>query len=215
MSVLLDQLDVILRGFWMTLRLTGLSGAIALVVGTVLAAMRVSPAPPLRWAATTYVDIVRNTPLTLVFVLMVFGLPELGFGFSFFVRAVISLSVYHSAFVSEALRSGINAVQPGQAEAARALGMTFGQTLSTIVLPQAFRTVIPPLGNLLIALTKNTAIAEAFGVVEATGTFDNLVRDYPGSFWALFLGIAAGYVLIVLVISAVLRVVERRVVVLR
>jgi glutamate transport system permease protein len=214
-SVLLDQLDVILRGFWMTLRLTGLSGAIALVVGTVLAAMRVSPAPPLRWAATTYVDIVRNTPLTLVFVLMVFGLPELGFGFSFFVRAVISLSVYHSAFVSEALRSGINAVQPGQAEAARALGMTFGQTLSTIVLPQAFRTVIPPLGNLLIALTKNTAIAEAFGVVEATGTFDNLVRDYPGSFWALFLGIAAGYVLIVLVISAVLRVVERRVVVLR
>jgi glutamate transport system permease protein len=214
-SVLLDQLDVILRGFWMTLRLTGLSGAIALVVGTVLAAMRVSPAPPLRWAATTYVDIVRNTPLTLVFVLMVFGLPELGFGFSFFVRAVISLSVYHSAFVSEALRSGINAVQPGQAEAARALGMTFGQTLSTIVLPQAFRTVIPPLGNLLIALTKNTAIAEAFGVVEATGTFDNLVRDYPGSFWALFLGIAAGYVLIVLVISAVLRRVERRVVVLR
>jgi glutamate transport system permease protein len=214
-SVLLDQLDVILRGFWVTIRLTGLSGLIALVVGTVLAGMRVAPAPPLRWAATTYVDIVRNTPLTLVFVLMVFGLPELGFGFSFFVRAVISLSVYTAAFVSEVLRSGINAVQPGQAEAARALGMTFGQTLSTIVLPQAFRTVIPPLGNLLIALTKNTAIAEAFGVVEATGTFDNLVRDYPGSFWALFLGIAGGYVLIVLAISAVLRVVERRVVVLR
>jgi glutamate transport system permease protein len=177
--------------------------------------MRVAPAPPLRWAATTYVDIVRNTPLTLVFVLMVFGLPELGFRFSFFVRAVVSLSVYTSAFVCEVLRSGINAVQPGQAEAARALGMTFGQTMRTIVLPQAFRTVIPPLGNLLIALTKNTAIAEAFGVVEATGTFDNLVRDYPGSFWALFLGTAAGYVLIVWATSAVLRVVERRAVVLR
>ena len=113
------------------------------------------------------------------------------------------------------LRSGINAVQPGQAEAARALGMTFGQTMRTIVLPQAFRTVIPPLGNLLIALTKNTAIAEAFGVIEATGTFDNLVRDFPGSFWALFLGTAAGYVLIVWATSAVLRVVERRAVVLR
>ncbi len=86
----------------------------------------------------------------------------------------------------------------GQAEAARALGMTFRQTLRTIVLPQAFRTVIAPLGNVLIALTKNTAIADAFGVIEATGTFDNLVRDYPGSFWALFLGIAAGYVVIVL-----------------
>jgi glutamate transport system permease protein len=215
LDVLVDQLDVILRGFWATIRLTGLSGAIALVVGTLLAAMRVAPAPPLRWAGTAYVDVVRNTPLTLVFVLVVFGLPEVGFQFSFFVRAVIALSVYTSAFVCEALRSGINAVQPGQAEAARALGMTFGQTLREIVLPQAFRTVIPPLGNILIALTKNSAIAEAFGVVEATGTFDNLIRDYPGSFWPLFLGIAAGYVIIVLAISAVLRVVERRVVVLR
>jgi glutamate transport system permease protein len=215
LDVLVDQLDVILRGFWATIRLTGLSGVIALVVGTLLAAMRVAPAPPLRWAGTAYVDLVRNTPLTLVFVLVVFGLPEVGFQFSFFVRAVIALSVYTSAFVCEALRSGINTVQPGQAEAARALGMTFGQTLREIVLPQAFRTVIPPLGNILIALTKNSAIAEAFGVVEATGTFDNLIRDYPGSFWPLFLGIAAGYVIIVLAISAVLRVVERRVVVLR
>jgi glutamate transport system permease protein len=214
-SVLLDQFDVILSGFWATIRLTALSGVIALVVGTVLAAMRVAPAAPVRWAGTAYVDVVRNTPLTLVFVLVVFGLPEIGFRFSFFVRAVIALSVYTSAFVCEALRSGINAVQPGQAEAARALGLTFGQTLREVVLPQAFRTVIPPLGNILIALTKNSAIAEAFGVVEATGTFDNLIRDHPGSFWPLFLGIAAGYVIIVLAISGVLRVVERRVVVLR
>jgi len=214
-SVLIDQLPVILQGFWMTVRLTAFAALAALTLGTVLAAMRVSPARPLRLAATGYVEIVRNTPLTLVFILMVFGLPELGFRFSFFARAAISLSLYTAAFVCEVLRSGINAVQPGQAEAARALGMTFGQTMRTIVLPQAFRTVIPPLGNLLIALTKNTAIAEAFGVVEATGTFDNLVRDYPGSFWALFLGTAAGYVLIVWAISAVLRLVERRAVVLR
>jgi glutamate transport system permease protein len=215
LSVLVDQLDVILRGFWVTLRLTGAAALIALVFGTVLAAMRVAPAPPLRWAGTAYVDTVRNIPLTLVFVLIVFGLPEIGFRFSFFFRAVIALSLYTSAFVCEVLRSGINTVQPGQAEAARALGMTFGQTLREVVLPQAFRTVIPPLGNILIALTKNSAIAEAFGVVEATGTFDNLIRDYPGSFWPLFLGIAFGYVVIVLVISGVLRVVERRVAVLR
>jgi glutamate transport system permease protein len=214
-SVLIDQFPLILQGFWMTIRLTAIAALVALVLGTVLAAMRVSPTPPLRWAATGYVELVRNTPLTLVFVLMVFGLPELGFRFSFFARAAISLSLYSAAFVCEVLRSGINAVQPGQAEAARALGMTFVQTMRTIVLPQAFRTVIPPLGNLLIALTKNTAIAEAFGVVEATGTFDNLVRDFPGSFWALFLGTAAGYVLIVWATSAALRLVERRAVVLR
>jgi len=214
-DVFVDQFDVILRGFWTTIRLTGLSATVALVLGTVLAAMRVAPAPPLRWAGATYVDLVRNTPLTLVFVLVVFGLPELGFQLSFFLRAAIALSIYTAAFVAEALRSGINAVQSGQAEAARAIGMTFGQTLREVVLPQAFRTVIPPLGNILIALTKNSAIAEAFGVVEATGTFDNLIRDYPESFWALFIGTASGYVVIVLAISGVLRVVERRSVVLR
>ena len=98
MSVLIDQFPVILQGFWMTIRLTAFAALIALVFGTVLAAMRVSPTPPLRMAATGYVEIVRNTPLTLVFVLMVFGLPELGFRFSFFVRAVISLSLYTAAF---------------------------------------------------------------------------------------------------------------------
>ena len=215
MDVIIENLPQYWDGFLRTLFLSLISGIIALVFGTILAAARVSPVAALRGFSMTYVEIVRNTPLTLVFVLMVFGLPELGFRFSFFARAVISLSLYSAAFVCEVLRSGINAVQPGQAEAARALGMTFGQTMRTIVLPQAFRTVIPPLGNLLIALTKNTAIAEAFGVVEATGTFDNLVRDYPGSFWALFLGTAAGYVLIVWAISAVLRLVERRAVVLR
>lgn len=215
MDVLVDNLDVIARGFWTTLRLTAVAGLLSLVVGTVLAAMRVSPAPPLRAAGTAYVTVARNTPLTLVFVLVVFGLPEVGIRPSFFTRAALALTIYTAAFVCEALRSGVNAVDAGQAEAARAVGMTFPQTLRVIVLPQAFRTVIPPLGSLLIALAKNTAIASAFGLVDATGTLSNLVRDNPGSFWTLFIGVAAGYVVIVLAISGVFRLLEHRLAVVR
>jgi len=214
-DVLIDNAGLILRGFRTTLALTALSAALALAVGTALAAARVGPVPALRWFGTTYVNVVRNTPLVVLFIIFVFGLPELGFQFSFFVRAVIALTVYTAAFVCEVLRSGINAVQPGQAEAARAIGMTFGLTLREVVLPQAFRTVIPPLGSVFIALTKNTAISEAFGVTDATYVMDSLIRDFPGTLYPLFFGIAGGYIVIVLAISAVSRAVERKVLVLR
>jgi len=197
-SVLVDQFDLIVRGFRLTLGLTGASAAIALVVGTVLAAMRVAPAPPLRGAATTYVDIVRNTPLTLVFVLVVFGLPELGFRFSFFTRAVIALSIYTSAFVCEVLRSGINTVPLGQAEAARSIGLSFGQTMRIVVLPQAFRAVIGPLGSVLIALIKNTTIAAAIGVPEAFYTMRNELQNYGDIVIPVFAGYALFFVALTL-----------------
>jgi len=214
-GALLDNLPKLLEGFLRTLELTALAALGALVIGTLLAAMRVSPVPSLRFAGAAYVNTVRNTPLVLVFAFVFFGLPRLEIRFSFFEFAVLALSVYTAAFVCEAIRSGVNAIPPGQAEAARAVGMTFGQTLRTVVLPQAFRTVVPPLGNILIALTKNTAIAEAFAVTEATAVFDGLVRDRPDAIYALFFGVALGYVVIVLAISAVFRIIERRVVVLR
>ena len=130
--------------------------------------MRVCPIPPLRWAGSTYVNLVRNTPLTLVFVFVVFGLPRLDIRFSFFVFAIIALTVYTSTFVCEALRSGINSVDGGEIEAARSIGLPFRQVMSLVVLPQAFRAVIPLLSNVFIALTKNTSIAVAFSVAEAT-----------------------------------------------
>ena len=128
--------------------------------------MRVSPIPPLRGLATFYVEVFRNTPLTVVFFFMIFGLPQIDFVVGFFTGAVLSLGLYTAAFVCEAMRSGINAVSPGQAEAARAIGLTFGQSLREVVLPQAFRTVIPPLGNVFIAMVKNTSIAAGFAVSE-------------------------------------------------
>jgi glutamate transport system permease protein len=210
-NVVIDNFGLIVRGFTLTLALSGLSALICLVAGTVLAVLRVSPVPPLRWIGTGYVAVIRNTPLVLVFIIVVHGLPEIGLRGSFFTRAVIALSAYHAAFVCEVVRSGILTVPAGQAEAARALGMTFGQNLRLVIVPQAVRAVVPPLTSVLIALVKNSAIAEAFGLTEATGALDNLVTEHAPALVPLLVVTAAGYVAITLSISALSRVLERRV----
>ena len=214
MDVLIDNRSLILGGFGLTLRLLVVSGLVALVLGVMLAGMRVSPVPVLRAAGTTYVNIFRNTPLLVLFLITTQGVPQV-INASFFVLAVAALGLYTAAFVCEAVRSGINTVNVGQAEAARAVGMTFGQSLTKVVLPQALRTVIPPLASILIALTKNTAIAEAFGLTEATYQLDRLVNDQPQALYPLFFGIAFGYIVIVAVIAVTARLLERKLVVLR
>lgn len=216
MDVVVEYLPRILRGFLITLQLIVTSGAFAFVGGCILAGMRVAPVPVLRAVGTVYVTIFRNTPLVVLFIVFVAGLPYLGLlQGSFFWRAVLTLSVYTAAFVCEAIRSGINSVQSGQAEAARSIGFTFGQVLRLIVLPQAIRTVIPPLASIFIALTKNTAIAEAFGLVEGTGTFAFIVNREAAALWPLFIATAAGYVIIVFVLAGIASLLERRLAVAR
>jgi glutamate transport system permease protein len=209
------NLDLYLEGFLATVTLTLISAALAIIVGTVLAGMRVSPAPPLRAAGTTYVEVVRNTPLTIVFFFSAFVLPQLNISLSFFVFAVIALTVYHAAFFCEAIRSGINSVGVGQAEAARSIGLTFGQSLRLIVLPQAFRTVIPPLINVFIALTKNSSIAYAFGVVELTSIGTRLANQRGDAVIPILLGVAFFYLLITIPAGLLAGAVERRVAIAR
>ncbi len=215
MDVILDNLSLYRQGFVTTLALTVLASVLALALGTLLATMRVSPVPSLRGAGTTYVQIVRNTPLTVVFFFAVFVLPELDIGLSFFVFAVLALTVYHAAFFCEAVRSGINAVSVGQAEAARSIGLTFTQSLRLVILPQAFRTVIPPLINVVIALTKNSSIAGAFGVFELTAAGVRLANANPGAVIQVLLGVAACYLAITLPAGWLAGVVERRVAIAR
>jgi glutamate transport system permease protein len=179
----------VLGAFWTTIQLTLLSAIAALVIGTVLAGFRLSPVPMLNWIGTAYVNVVRNTPLTLILLLCSFGLAQtLGFTFvdrnsatsiedSNFRLAILGLSVYTAAFVCETVRSGVNTVPLGQAEAARSLGFTFAQNLRIVLLPQAFRAVIAPLGSVLIALTKNTTIASAIGVAEAALLMKTMVEN--------------------------------------
>src|SRR5690606_15807357 len=147
-----------LNGFWMTIRLTAAAGLVALVVGTLVATARVSPVPILRGVGSVYVTLFRNTPLLVLILITVFGLPEIGVDFGFFWNAVAAIGLYTAAFVSEAVRSGLNGIPLGQAEAARAIGMPFLPTMTNVVLPQAFRFVVPPLASVFIALTKNTSL---------------------------------------------------------
>src|SRR4051794_31959879 len=152
LATLGDNWHDFLRAFTTTVELFLLAGAGATVFGTLLGAMRVSPVPALRAFGTTYVQLVRNTPLTLVFALLVFAVPKLDVNIDYFPSAVIALTAYTSAFVCEVVRSGVNTVPPGQAEAARALGMSFAQVLTSVILPQAFRAIVPPLVNVYNAL---------------------------------------------------------------
>jgi glutamate transport system permease protein len=175
----------VLGAFWMTVKLTALSAVGSLVWGTLLAAMRVSPVPLMRGFGTVYVNIVRNIPLTVIILFTSLGLADI-FGVTMgasdfkvqgFRLAVLGLIAYTAAFVCEALRSGINTVPLGQAEAARAIGLSFSQTLRLVVLPQAFRAVIGPLANVLIALTKNTTVAAAIGVAEAAYLMKSMIEN--------------------------------------
>jgi glutamate transport system permease protein len=214
-DAVLDNLGTYREGFVTTLELSVLSSVLALVGGTLLAAMRVSPVPTLRAAGATYVELVRNTPLTVVFFFVVFVLPQLDILLPYFAFAVIALTVYHAAFFCEAVRSGINAVGVGQAEAARSIGLTFGQSLRLVVLPQAFRTVIPPLINVVIALIKNSSIAAAFGVVELTATGTRLANANGDAVIAVLAGVAVCYLVLTLPSGWLAGRLERRVAVAR
>jgi glutamate transport system permease protein len=216
MTFLAENFPLLRDAFLTTLALAVVSGLCALVLGTVLAGMRVSPVRPLRGAATFYVELFRNTPLTVVFFFLVFGIVEIDLQFpSRFIASVAALSLYTAAFVCEAVRSGINAVPAGQAEAARAIGLDFGPILRTIVLPQAFRTVVPPLGNVWIALAKNTSIAAGFAVTELTASLLRLSNVASDQLPLVFGAIVAAYLLITLPSAWVIRLIEKRVAIVR
>lgn len=215
MDAIIENLPAFLAGFWNTIKLLAISGVGALVVGTVVAALRISPVAALRGFATVYTEILRNTPLTLVLFFCAFILPYLEVGLDYFTFAAIGLTAYTSPFVAEAIRSGINGVSVGQAEAARAIGMTFGQSLSLIILPQGVRMVIPPLINVFIALTKNTSVAGGFFVVELVASSRQVINIRGDSVIAILLAVAAFYLVITVPLGQIAAHLERKVAVLR
>ena len=195
MDVVFDNLDVFLEGMRRTAELSVLSFLLAFVIGVVLAGLRVSPVPPLRWASATFIELVRNTPLLVLMFIVVFAFPSIGFTWSYFLSAIVVLSAYTATFVGETVRSGINSVSKGQVEAARALGLTFPQVLRMVVMPQALRTVIGPLGGIFIALLKNSGVAVAINVPELTSAANQVGTD-TAQFIPAFLGAAAAYLML-------------------
>lgn len=229
MDAVFSNFDDYLKAFGLTIGLFVVAGLASLVWGTVLAVFRVGPVAILNRAAALYVILFRNTPLLMIFIFMAIAMPVLGYNFTFvedweiggysvsafFVRSTIALTLYTSAFVCEAIRSGVNAVPLGQAEAGRAIGLTFSQSMKLIVLPQALRAVIPPLTSVQIALAKNTSVAAAFGMAEATATMRALTNNNADQRIGIFLAFAIGYIIIVEVVSLSSYGVERKVKVAR
>lgn len=211
MGALLDNLPLLRDGFLTTLRLTLVSAVAALLIGTLLGSFRVSPVPTLRWFGAGYVELLRNTPLTLVFFFLVFVAPKIDIKLDFEVSAYVALSLYTSAFVCEAVRSGVNSIGVGQAEAARAVGLTFTQTMSQVVLPQALRTVVPPLINIFIALTKNTSVAVGFFVTELMAVGVRLANRNPSDVVTILAGVAVCYLVITIPAGILAGRLERRV----
>lgn len=230
MSVLIDKFDVFADGFWVTLQICVLAAIGALVLGAIVAVLRISPVPPLRAVGTAYVTTFRNLPLTVVMFFAAFGLPALGSNADFlripvvsslfqrlgtdlpyFRFGLIALVVYTAAFVCEALRSGVNAVPTGQAEAARSLGLTFGQNLRYVVLPQSWKAAVVPLGSVIIAMIKNSALIGFFGVVgDLAQTQDQLTSAEGYAFIPVAIGVSIGYLIMTVPLGLLLDRLERR-----
>ena len=225
MNVVLDNFDLVAKAFGYTIALFLVSAVLSLVLGTILVAFRVGPISVLSKAAAVYVTVVRNTPLVIIFLFFQLGAGKVfdslrfswvdihigQFDFtSFFTAGVVSLTLYTSCFVCEALRSGVNAVPLGQAEAARAIGLPFTGVMRQVVLPQAVRASVPPLASTLIALLKNTSVAGVFGVIEAAAQMKSFTNDYASERWGIFLAFAIGYIILVEIVSAIATVLERR-----
>jgi len=205
---LIEQFDVV-EAFLLNIRLAAISFVLAMILGTVVAVFRLAPVPLLNGFGGSYVTLLRNTPLTLIIVFANLGLwAQLGVdlaqrGPNFIIEnnfrlAVLGLTLYHAAFICEAIRSGVNTIPVGQAEAARSIGLTFAQSLRAVILPQAFRGAITPIGNVLIALIKNTTVAVAIGNREIAYAMRNMIEFRPDAGLLIFLIVALGFVLLTL-----------------
>jgi glutamate transport system permease protein len=197
MHIVLTHFSDLLAGFVVTLELTALGFLGAVLLGTSLAILRVSPITPLRVVGSSYVEFFRNIPLLALLILVVFGLPDLGVTYSLFTSAALCLALSGAAFVCEAMRGGINAVSVGQAEAARAIGLTFTQSLRFVILPQAFRAMVQPLVNVFIGVALSSSLAAAVGVSELTNRTQQLNLEYAEAV-ASFLVAGALYLLLAL-----------------
>lgn len=213
-SFLIENWDTYFPGFVRLFEAANIAFVFAMIVGVLIASFRVSPIPPLQRFAAFYVTMFRNTPLLIVFFLFFFGLPKLGFTFTPFVSTIIVMALYTGAYLSETVRSGINSVDTGQAEAARAIGLKFREVLGLIVIPQALRTVVGPIGNLYIANAKNTVIGTTIGLFVETTAAQRLANS-TGQPIAAFSAAAIFFVVWLLIAAQVFTVIERRVAIKR
>jgi glutamate transport system permease protein len=210
MQVLLDNLDLFVLGFTNTVVIFAISAVFSLILGCIVGILRISPSTPMRAVGTVYVNTLRNTPLALLMMFFALGYPKMGLpSLDYTTLAIIALVLYTASYVAEVFRSGINSIHRGQTEAARAIGLTFTQVLRVVLIPQAFRNVMPPLVSVFIALLKNTTVASGFSVMQAGAIAANM-SERGENLLVTLLWVALFFFILVMVLAAVQRAFERK-----
>jgi aspartate/glutamate/glutamine transport system permease protein len=208
-QVLTQNWQLLLAGLLVTLEVSALALALAFVLGTVIATLRASPSRPLQSVGTAYVEFIRNVPLLVQIFFFYFALPSIGIKLSAFMCGVLGLGIYTAAFIAEAIRSGILAVHRGQLEAALASGMSYAKAMRLVVLPQAFRAVIPPLGNQTINLIKNSSLVSTIAVYDILHAADS-IGSQTFAYTTAYLGAALLYLCLTLPSAFAVNLLERR-----
>jgi putative glutamine transport system permease protein len=208
-SILFDHWDMYLQGFANTLKASVLALIGSLAIGIIIAIFRIAPIRPLNWLGAAYVEFIRNIPLVLIVFVFYVGLPAVGIRFDSFTAGTLGLMVYTASFIAEVIRSGILAVPKGQMEAARSSGLTYLQTMRYIILPQAIKIVIPPLGNQFINLVKNSSV---LGVIAGLDLmyFGDLISSDTFVTFDVYIFVALFYLVLTIPLSLGVGYLERR-----
>lgn len=209
MSILFDHWDMFLQGFGNTLKASLLALIGSFLLGTLIAIFRIAPIRPLNWVGTAYVEFIRNIPLILVVFVFFVGLPAVGIRLEPFVAGTLGLTVYTASFIAETIRAGIQAVPKGQTEAARSCGLTYLQTMRYVILPQAIKIVVPPMGNQFINLVKNSSV---LGVIAGLDLmyFGDLISADTFVTFDVYIFVGIFYLILTLPLSLLVGYLERR-----
>ena len=208
-SILINHFDMYWDGFKITLLISLIALIASFFIGAIVAVMRILPVAPIRWLAIAYVEFFRNIPLLVIAFFFYFGTPALGLQFSGFTAGTIALTIYTSAFIAEAIRSGILAVPKGQMEAARSSGLGYAQTMRMIILPQAIKIVVPPIGNQFINLVKNSSILALIAGTELMYQAD-LISAKTYVVFDVYIFVAFFYLIITIPLSIGVNYLEKR-----
>ncbi len=202
-------LPTLLRAAGVTVKLTALSISLGIAIGTAIALMRISRSKPLSILATLYVTILRGTPLMIQILIVYFALPQLGLRLDKFSSAVVALGINAGAYIAEIIRAAIESIDPGQMEAARSLGMSYGLAMRRIIIPQTYRRLLPPLGNEFIAMLKDTSLIAFIGGEELTRAGQHIISDTFQT-WPVYLTVATIYLCMTALFSLLVQLGERK-----
>jgi putative glutamine transport system permease protein len=208
-SIIVDHWDMYMQGFGNTVKASLLALLGSLLIGIVIAVFRIAPVRLLNWLGAAYVEFIRNIPLILVVFVFYFGLPALGVRLDSFTAGTLGLTVYTAAFIAEVIRAGILSVPKGQMEAARSSGLTYLQAMRFVILPQAIKLVIPPLGNQFINLVKNSSV---LGVIAGLDLmyFGDLISSDTFVTFDVYIFVAVFYLVLTVPLSLGVGFLERR-----